>query len=119
MSRFDELLAVKDAELAELLARIVELESELALSNECLDMANENFAALKAGQGEAVATYMGTEWDAMHQFLAECGDLEPGTELYLAPPTPDATQVMVSRELLELAVGLIEHDTHYPFGEPQ
>lgn len=47
---------------------------------------NAELAALRAGQGEAVATYMGMDWAAQHQFLAQCADLELGTDLYTAPP---------------------------------
>lgn len=41
--------------------------------------------AKAAAEAEPVATYMGTDWDAQNQFMAECADLEPGTELFAAP----------------------------------
>lgn len=44
----------RNGECGRLHARIAELEAELALSNECLDMTNENYAALKAQQPSGV-----------------------------------------------------------------
>ena len=45
-------------------------------------------------------------------------NLPIGAKLYTYPPS-DPSTVPVRRELLESVIDLIEHDTHYPFGEPQ
>jgi hypothetical protein len=55
-------------------------------------------AAPEPVQGEAVATYMGTDWDASRQFMAQCAHLETGAELYTAPQAPDAELVDLLRQ---------------------
>jgi hypothetical protein len=56
-----------------------------------------------APQAEPVATYMGTDWAAQSQFMAECASLEPGTELFAHRPAPVAELVRqcITDELAE------------------
>jgi hypothetical protein len=70
---------------------------------EAIDRWNTRAQAKAAPQAEPVATYMGTDWAAQSQFMAECASLEPGTELFAHRPAPVAELVRqcITDELAE------------------
>jgi len=76
-----ELLEITALELDSLRGEIAELESLRAWKAEI-------------ERQEPVATYMGTDWDASKQFMAECARLDNGTKLYAAPViSPDVAKL--------------------------
>lgn len=93
-------------------ARVSEAQHELYLALGGSSWLRAELSALKAGQGEAVAwihpNYLGADMSSW-AFEASRARLSPDqVALYLAPSTPDATQVMVPRELLGRLVVNVE-----------